>query len=280
MILRNIDFNGIKKSRFPGYISKKSLSGIDLNETLKYLEPLQSKFLERYINDIPREYKANWPIDKLHWWSRPEEYAFIISNILNFLKSKDREINVLEFGPGCSFVPYLVNDLLDQKDNFYIEDIDNSVIYFWKKLMLTYGREVMEHNSITTQKSQYFDLIYSISVLEHIKNPSNAIEKLADQLRPGGRLLMTLDVDLTDTGKHGLIIEDLRKIFSIKDLEFDPIPSLHAILHLSDIATAKNGWCVGEKNNTSILNILKDKFKKNKDNPKNIAVVKLLCTKI
>lgn len=279
MIIEDINFEVLKKSKHSGYITNESLSGIQLIETLNCLEPIQSNFLNSYLNEIPVEYKRKWPVDKLHWWSRPEEYAFIISNVLDFKEIRKDGVNILEFGPGCSFIPYLVNKFLSKNANFYMEDIDNNVINFWKGLMESQGRNIINHNSIMTPKYEYFDLIYSVSVLEHIQNPSEAIKKLVEQLKTGGRLIMTLDVDLSGTGKNGLVSEDFKKLFHIKGLDFDLIPAVHVIQHLDDIATANKGWWVNKKDNENIINRLKSRFKTKINNPKNISVIKIVCTK-
>lgn len=46
------------------------------------------------------------------------------------------------------------------------------------------------HASLDTLPQQYFDVIYTFNVVEHIADDANAVAALAARLKPGGRLLV------------------------------------------------------------------------------------------
>jgi SAM-dependent methyltransferase len=51
------------------------------------------------------------------------------------------------------------------------------------------GFEVLDDDALTSQADS-FDVIYTLNVLEHIKNDQEAAEQLATLLKPGGRLVV------------------------------------------------------------------------------------------
>jgi ubiquinone/menaquinone biosynthesis C-methylase UbiE len=52
------------------------------------------------------------------------------------------------------------------------------------------------------------DAIYCISVLEHVERPENTVREIARVLKPEGRLILTIDLDLN--GKHEIGQEGYR----------------------------------------------------------------------
>lgn len=58
-----------------------------------------------------------------------------------------------------------------------------------QELLISKGYEVVDHSSLGDSGSE-FDVIYTLNVLEHIKNDQEAAEQLASLLKPGGRLVV------------------------------------------------------------------------------------------
>jgi hypothetical protein len=104
-------------------------------------------------------------------------------------------------------------------------------------------------NSSTATK-EVFDIIYSISVVEHVESPVNAIKSLVSQLAPDGRLILTLDVDLSNFGRHGLTVDQLSGILQIGEINFEPLSAIAGCPHVQNLATPKDGWFISSFKNS------------------------------
>jgi hypothetical protein len=237
----------LSQSREGGYITRSSLSGTRLSQVLEVLEPLQDQFFEQHKSSIPSAYSAKWPVDKLHWWSRPQEYAFVLFHVLSAINVAKSDLKILEFGPGCSFVPHVLATLAGLK-NLHIEEIDDDVVAFWKNIGRTFGLQVDRSNSSGVKK-EVFDIIFSISVIEHVKSPVSAIKELINQLAPGGQLILTVDVDLSNFGHYGLTEDQLSEILQIDEIEFESLSASAGCPHIYDLATPKDGWLISQLGN-------------------------------
>jgi SAM-dependent methyltransferase len=278
-------------SQYGGYISKSSLTGVALSEPLKFLAPLQDAFLKDCGALIPSEYARKWPLDKLHWWSRPQEYAFALSHILSNLEVNGTKQRVLEFGPGCSFMPYAAHVLAGLK-NLCIDDIDEDVVSFWKRAGARFGLSIQVSKDLADKRG-HFDLIYSVSVVEHTGSPTNTVRSLIDQLAPDGTLVLTMDVGTSNSGRYGLTAEQLREIVDTDAMAYDVVPVKVAVLHPSDIASPKSGWWVDgrqvggrgrwDPRLTRMAKSMRKLWKcraHGNDNPEEICVLKLVGRKL
>ncbi len=271
-----------------GYITNLNLKGADLDVTLEVLEPIQKDFHEKYLAKIPISYSNKWPVDKLHWWSRPAEYAFILYHLIDLISKSNKNLSILEVGPGCSFIPYALSKFTIIS-SLHLEDIDPSVINFWKEISSDIGIDIVEHKANDTNNVVY-DIIYSVSVVEHVHSPDLMVRKLIDQLANDGTLILTLDIDISNKGDYGLITKQLNSILNIKDIDFTYGLTNRSLSHIADIATPKNGWWINSfktkdlKNGNytqfrHILNLVRS-FILNKSDARNISVIKLIGKKI
>jgi SAM-dependent methyltransferase len=281
----------LSQSREGGYITRSSLSGSRLSQVLEVLGPLQDQFFKLYKRSIPSAYSAKWPLDKLHWWSRPQEYAFVLFHVLSAMNVAKRDLKILEFGPGCSFIPYVLASVAGLK-NLHIEDNDDDVVVFWKNIGRTFGLQVDRSNSSSANK-EVFDIIYSISVIEHVESPVNAIKELINQLAPDGQLILTVDVDLSNFGQYGLTKEQLSEILQIDEINFESVSASAGCPHIHDLATPKDGWVISPLGNTqgsryqpisrdilSWLKTIKRAFRGQNFDSSDICVLKLIGTKL
>jgi 2-polyprenyl-3-methyl-5-hydroxy-6-metoxy-1,4-benzoquinol methylase len=230
----------LRMSGSGGYITTSCLVSDDGLRSLRALEPLQEQFLAEHRSAIPVAYAGKWPVDKLHWWSRPEEYAFTLFHLLRLLDSSPTALRVLEFGPGCSFVPHALARVGGLK-KLQMVDIDPNVVAFWKTVGPAIGLHVGQPEASVEHA---FDVIYSVSVVEHVRDPEAVVRDLVHQLAPGGTLILTMDVDLDPEGRHGLRVTQLANILAVGGVEFEPVPCAAACPHPLDIATPRDGWQV------------------------------------
>lgn len=166
----------------------------------------QNEFLENNLDSIPNTYKSKWPIDKLSWWSRPFEYKFILDEIALYLKTNKlikTSFRILEIGPGCSF---LTNELLkiNEIESYDIIDTDIDVLDFWKS-----NSEKINVKEINNLSNQFYDIIISVSVFEHINDRFNVLNRISESLRYGGLMLLTLDVDFNSNNQFGMSLDEL-----------------------------------------------------------------------
>jgi 2-polyprenyl-3-methyl-5-hydroxy-6-metoxy-1,4-benzoquinol methylase len=222
-------------------VTTSALQGNAGLRSLSALEPLQARFLAECGSVIPPAYLRKWPVDKLHWWSRPEEYAFTVFHLLGLLRQFPASPpRVLEFGPGCSFVPHALARVGGLK-SIRMVDIDPEVISFWR----TVGPAIELNVDLNDRVAEHaFDVIYSVSVVEHVHDPEATVEALVGQLAPGGSLVLTMDVDLDPKGRHGLTKTQLANILAIESMAFQPIVCAAACPHPLDIAMPRDGWRV------------------------------------
>lgn len=152
------------------------------SETFKFLEKYQQRFV--YVTNRD-DYR--WSKAPLKEWSRCCEYPFIYDAISKYARVGTR---VLDFGSGKNFLPFLLSDqgfhvtCLDPDDysDFYCHYLD--------------GKIPIQFESNAGNLKNKFDLIYSISVLEHTDNFTGELSKIASMLDDQGILLLTFDVDV------------------------------------------------------------------------------------
>lgn len=282
--------NDLLQSRECGYITQSSLSGSRVAQLLEILEPFQDSFLQQHGASIPAAYSAKWPVDKLHWWSRPQEYGFVLFHVLSALNERKEGLKILEFGPGCSFVPHVLATIAGLK-KLHIEEIDDDVVRFWENIGPEFDFKI-ERSCSSRENNKAFDIIYSVSVVEHVESPVEAIRGLVKQLASAGKLVLTLDVDLSNFGRYGLTVDQLSGILQMEEIDFEPLSIFAGCPHLHDVATPKEGWRISPLGSPggpqripsarSGLSRLKDigkNFRKSSLDSSNICVIKLIGQK-
>lgn len=91
-------------------------------------------------------------------------------------------IRVLDFGAGAGTYADMLADRAIVPDCL---EPDRAL----QAILRSKGYSVVDLDTITSDDEKY-DLIYTLNVLEHIKNDQEASEQLASLLRPGGKLVV------------------------------------------------------------------------------------------
>lgn len=148
---------------------------------------------KKLFAELEKVYKEMGHRDNLidHSASRPVEYFWA-------LKSNENKFSARILDAGCGASPVLpllsknIPDLtgIDSQSSF-----DQPTFGFRPEWGQQFGVNYVQAN-ILTYRSQVFDVIFCISVLEHIFRPIDqlkALVQLWENLKDGGRLIVTLD---------------------------------------------------------------------------------------
>jgi len=183
----------------------KLLSGIPkVPDYLKVLNDYSFIQMESFSNNFLRTNKEllkNYHLikDPLHKVFRQWEYPFCFSVIEEYIKNIDRDrLNILDAGSGCTFFPYYLHH------NFpnvmvYCCDLDARLAPFFlninKNMNTKIDFRVYDLRNMDYENS-FFDIVYSISVLEHTIDYNHIIKEFKRILKPNGLLIITFDISL------------------------------------------------------------------------------------
>lgn len=164
--------------------------------------------LERFSNKYIREmlkiggYPAvyPWPVDNLHNWSRWWEYSYVW---LHLKLLAGNSVSVLDIGPALTFFPFFLGDR-----GFEVTAVDKDRrIKNWADSALkrltcldSSARRGLKFATGDITKTKFsagsFEAVTNISVIEHISDKQQAISEIHRLLKPGGKLISTLDISL------------------------------------------------------------------------------------
>lgn len=223
-----------------GLAALSDLKNQEWMELFALLEKEQALFLQNETKFRSSEYK--WPKDPLHTWSRLWEYPYVYYHIKQ-LKGRFKEGElpiVIDFGSGVTFFPFSIARL-----GYHVICIDNDPIC--QKDMLRAidcfpcppGKvefEINFNNKILID-AEKVDIVYCISVLEHIVHLEEVINEIARILKPAGICIVTIDLDLR--GDQNMGIERYKQL---RKLLFEYFENLYPeiTIHPMDILNSLN----------------------------------------
>lgn len=196
------------------------------------LVSLESDFLA--LNPHRSEYP--WPRHALQCWSRAWEYPYVYYHLREWTRpavpglegrqpGAPENLSILDVGSGVTFFPFAAARLgyhvtcLDLNET-YGEDLLAAACRFPPApgaIAFTAGNAAAR----LPFSDAAFDGAYCVSVLEHIDQPERAIDSLARVLRPGGFLLLTIDIDMRGNyeigpEKHARLRDSIEECFEYK----------------------------------------------------------------
>jgi SAM-dependent methyltransferase len=108
------------------------------------------------------------------------------------LKKNESKLNILMFGDGVgSDTIYLYNFYKDKADFYYFDVPGSKTFDFAQKRFKKYNVEVRIITDYNKIPKNFFDVIVSIEVLEHLPDPVKAIKDISEFLKIGGIPLIT-----------------------------------------------------------------------------------------
>lgn len=210
-------------------------------ELFQVLDQEQAKFLAHEAAFRSPEYP--WPRDPLRQWSRCWEYPYVYHHARQWLARPGPAARprVLDVGSGVTFFPFalarlgadvICTDVCDiaerdlQRAAAVVPHAPGAVSF-----RRTDGRRLPLADAEA-------DLVYCISVLEHIPEFERTVAEMARVVRPGGLLLLTVDLDLTGRGE--LTVEQHRRLLASLRGRFEPVYP-ETTVHPLDVLTAATG---------------------------------------
>ena len=139
---------------------------------------------------VLRDYVRQWVDDPLRCWNRKWEYPYVLGQMRPGL-------DVLDAGSGVTFLPFYIGRRFEGT-SVTCCDIDD-----WGAMFRALGGGSVRFKVGDIRELPFedmsFDLVCCVSVLEHVRGYRKSLAELARVLRPGGRLVVTFDINLDET---------------------------------------------------------------------------------
>src|SRR3989339_135505 len=158
---------------------------------------LHSLYRSRYQNlkledeTNPNQFLADWqkPGNIYQIFSCAYQYGINPFSFLPFKKHLKKKMKILEY--GCGFAPIVTSLFHYQpnKFNLTIADIPNFTFHYAKWKLKPFGIKTIDINPALFPPLSKYDIIFIITVLEHLTNPLEVIKHLTNHLNPDGSLI-------------------------------------------------------------------------------------------
>ncbi|HEU5167114.1 MAG TPA: class I SAM-dependent methyltransferase, partial [Chitinophagaceae bacterium] len=123
--------------------------------------------------------KKNWAFLIKEWLDKK-----LFKKILNQLKNDN--INVLDIGGGTGWLCDLVKTIDKRTALTQVVDIDSDA----KKIAEEKGHRYFEGRIEEFTRSEKFDLVFLLNLLEHVAHPIDVLQQIEQLLNPGGIVLI------------------------------------------------------------------------------------------
>lgn len=168
--------------------------------------------IETFSNDFLKtncqyllDYGRRWVPDPLHQWSRQWEYPFVVDRVSEYINTDrtSHRVSILDAGSGVTFLPYYITSSFENV-RVCCCDYNPSFGAVFSKINAQYEAPVEFYpEDIRTLpfKDDSFDIVYCVSVLEHIENFETPIKEFKRVLKRDGMLIVTFDISLDGLSK-------------------------------------------------------------------------------
>jgi SAM-dependent methyltransferase len=190
------------------------------------VEAISSEFLALF-GDWGSGYP--WPADPLRWWFRPFEYPYVLQNLPPV--DGPRRPLVVDVGAAVTFFSLL---LVQRGYVVKCADSDPRMLDFWHRLKASVPSKWREDVSRIEYRISEIpfpagmaDAVTCISVLEHVSHPPKLLREMLRILKPGGVLVLTMDVSLDSN--LGVSAENFNEMCALLDVECAPVHPVESV---------------------------------------------------
>ncbi len=143
-----------------------------------------------------RDYQKKWVQDPFTQWSRRWEYVYTAQRLLEWAADREGPLKVIDAGSGFTFFPFY---LLQANAGLKIDcfDADPTAGAALQNAVELYDANPgfrLEDLENLNQDDETYDAVYSVSVIEHTKNPQDVVDEINRVLKPGGVFICTFDI--------------------------------------------------------------------------------------
>jgi len=182
-----------------------------------------------------RSYGRKWVRDPFLQWSRRWEYVYVAQRLLQGAETESMRRTVVDAGSGFTFFPFYLSQV-DSGIEMHCYDSDPTVGEALLEAcdILGTGPEFsLEDLESLGQDDETIDAVYSVSVIEHTKNPRKVIDEVYRILKPGGLFICTFDISFESRSPMHVrhvreLIEHIAALFDFpsdwKPISFDSLP--------------------------------------------------------
>lgn len=196
-----------------GYFSKDYVKSIRNSNDYKENEIASNDFIVRNLINC-MEYGKKWSSDPFHAWSRQFEYPWVATQIKNLV---NKTVRVMDAGSGYTYFPYyLLSKVLPENSTIDAIDYDPWLQQFFGNTVHSHAKELNYQigNLATLSIKNQYDIIYSVSTLEHSAHElPKMLDNLYNALVDGGYLILTMDI--SPDGSCDIDINLFRIIWSV-----------------------------------------------------------------
>jgi len=204
-----------------GFAKKEDYKNLIESKGFKEMEVFSNKFLDKNKEALGK-YIKKWVKDPLHQWSRQWEYPFVYNEIKDH-SEKHKEIDklkILDAGSGITFFPYYVSEKIANAEITccdYDEMLKNIYTEINKTSKSEINLDIVDIHKLPYQDNS-FDIIYCISVLEHLKGYPTVIQEFKRILKKDGKLIITFDI--SPDGTADISPQEAQKLLNTIHSEF------------------------------------------------------------
>jgi SAM-dependent methyltransferase len=227
----------VQAFRRAGYAALSDLTGEGYAALFEELEAVQAEFLAGVASFRDPEYR--WEADTLHTWARAWEYAYAAYHVGGEQRRAGAPLTLVDFGSGSTFFPFAMarggaRVRCFDNDPASVRDLHSAIA----ALSAAPGNVVVQQNGARLPLDDgAADAAYSISVLEHMDDPVPIVAELARVLKPGGLLVLTMDIDVEgDAGVSPPHFDALREQLAERFAWAYPEHTVHP----ADVLTSKS----------------------------------------
>lgn len=166
--------------------------------------------------DILHDYAKEWAADPLHTWSRGWEYTYVAAAVRKYAPGK-KDLLLLDVGSGVTFIDWMIAyEVLGDNIRSRVIALDSDADYYeWfnkinKRYMMKAKRKDQPEKYLIPKVAfiehdieqeivplvNSVDIVYCISVMEHVTNATAIVKNLYNILVSGGYLIITFDIDI------------------------------------------------------------------------------------